>query len=139
MIEIRPTSDAQFIVSCVMNPKVWPHVACDGVHSFDPEGLIFVEALDGAERLGVFMLRHLNPLLVEIHTALLPIAWGNRAASAAKALLDYLTELGVRKAITMVPVDNRLAKRFAMNAGMVHQGRITNSYPKGGVMLDQDI
>lgn len=139
MIDIRPTSDAQFIVSCVTHPKVWPHVTCDGVDTFSPEGHLFVEAIDGGDRLGVFMLLPLNPALVEIHTALLPHAWGGRAAQAASALLEYLAGQNIKKAITMVPQDNPLAKRFAIKAGMRVEGRITKSYPKGGVMLDQEI
>jgi RimJ/RimL family protein N-acetyltransferase len=136
---IKPSTDRGFIIECVTHPKVWPHVTCDGVDSFNPDGHVFVEAVDGQDRLGVFMLHPLNPALVEIHTALLPHSWGVKAAQAAKSLLEYLAGKNIKKAITMVPQDNPLAKRFAIKAGMRVEGRITKSYPKGGVMLDQDI
>ena len=141
MISIEKTEDDAFILSCLTHPKIWPHVACDGIDSIAPPfvGVVFVEAKDEDERLGVYMLRAHNPALIEIHTALLPIAWGRRAGEAAKALLAFLAGCGFRKAFTVVPQDNPAAYRYATRAGLRPEGILSKSYPKGGVLIDQHI
>lgn len=141
MIRIETTTDFDFIRCCITHPRIWPHVSCDGIDDLpdDISSSWFVEAIDGGDRLGVFLLHVHNPILVEIHTALLPSAWGASANKAAHALLRFLAEQGFKKAMTYVPSNNPLALRFARGAGMAQEGMLTNSYPKNGVLLDQHI
>lgn len=142
MIHIEPTTDAAFIVACITHPRVWPHVSCDGLDpsAFDvAPHLLYLCPTDGGDRLGVFVIEMHSPHWAEVHTALLPQAWGSRAAAAAQALLRWLAAAGIRKLTTVVPDGNALALRFARAAGLREEGRIAASLMRGGQMVDQTL
>lgn len=93
---------------------------------------------DRGEILGLWMLHpHLRSCW-EIHTCLLPNAYGSRARQAVQALIpwgwEHLPECV--RVITQVPQYNRIALLFAIQAGMEQYGINPKSYLKGGKLHD---
>jgi len=78
-----------------------------------------------------------SPVLAEIHTCLLPSAWGQRAKTAAREAVQWLFDnSGVERVFTQVPETNRLAQRFAVAAGMAQFGRNPKAFKKNGQLTD---
>jgi len=79
-----------------------------------------------------------NAICWEVHTCLLPCAWGERAYIAARALPEWIwRHTPCRRIVTNVPSSNRLALRFALRAGMTIYGCNKASYLKNGRLCDQ--
>jgi RimJ/RimL family protein N-acetyltransferase len=92
---------------------------------------------DGAEVLGLFMLVRHNAVTWEIHTCLLPSAWG-RTIEAAREMAGWaFAHMPCFRIITNVPAYNRLALKFAQRAGMIEYGTNYRSYLKDGRLWDQ--
>ncbi len=74
---------------------------------------------DGDELLGIFILAPQSAVCWEIHTRLLPTAWGAKARAAAQGVTRWAwaNVPGCRRIVTSVPAQNRLAIRFAERAG----------------------
>lgn len=133
------TRDMALVASILAHPAIWPHISDDGCTEPDPQdndALHWMLVSDG-EPAGVFMLHQHNAACWEVHTCLLPRAWGQPAAQAAQLLLAYAFGIGARKVITHVPSYNRLALRFAKAAGMTQEGVNRASFAKNGELLDQ--
>jgi hypothetical protein len=81
--------------------------------------LTWLAVYDGEEFLGVFLVHGCG--IVEMHTCLLPNAWGIRALLSAKALGLYLfTQTDAEIVISRVADDNKLAQRYATRGGLVY-------------------
>src|SRR5262249_19135701 len=79
-----------------------------------------------------------NAVCWEVHTALLPNAWGDRGQMAARLLPEWIWQhTDCRRIITNVPRNNRLALRFALQAGVEQYGVEVKSYPKHRGRHDQ--
>jgi len=103
----------------------------------DPE-IRYVLVEDAGDVLGLFILAPQNTICWEIHTRLLPLSWGKRAAEAARGLIAWLwAETFVVRLVTSVPAPNRLAIRFAERAGLKRFGTNLASYQKDGTLYDQ--
>jgi RimJ/RimL family protein N-acetyltransferase len=99
---------------------------------------VLVEDADAGEVLGLFVLAPVNAICWEIHTRLLPCAWGRRAAEAARGILEWIwAQTPCRRVVTSIPEHNRLAVRFAAQAGLRRFGLNQRSYQKHGILLDQ--
>jgi hypothetical protein len=102
------------------------------------ESIYYMLVRDGEELLGLFVLYPQNAVCWEIHTRLLPCAWGARAAEAAKGILEWLwTNTPAVRLVTSAPGNNRLAIRFAEAGGLSRFGRNPASYLKNGKLHDQ--
>jgi len=147
-MKIVQTRDADLVKRIITDPRIYPWVTEDDappVERFDCAGVVdapgvyFLSPLDGADVAGVFMVHRHTSSIYEVHTCILPKYWG-RSIEAARALIAWVFDnTGCRKLITLVPENNRHALALAKNAGMQEQGCITQSYLKGGKMLDQII
>lgn len=140
-MRIEQTTDAQWIKSVVTHKAIWPHVSDDAAtaESYQPPliGVMWLEALDDAS-LGLYLVHPHNCVTYEIHTCLLPNAWGDKAKQAAKLVLDWIfANTPCQKVITHVPETNTLALRYAKRAGMVVEGNNRKSFLKNGRLLDQ--
>jgi RimJ/RimL family protein N-acetyltransferase len=90
------------------------------------------------EILGLWMMHPHNSICWEIHTALLPNAWGERALHAGRLVIEWIWEnTPCRRLITNVPYNNRLALHFAYRAGMNVYGTNHQSWLKDGKLWDQ--
>jgi RimJ/RimL family protein N-acetyltransferase len=144
-IDIEPLSDERLIMATLGHPRVWPHISDDATKT--PEDLrpaltdgrlCFCGAYDGTEYLGLFLLHAHNFILFEVHTALLPKAWGPRARAACGAVIKWVFDTTeCRRLITCVPDGNLLALRLAEESGMQAFGYNPRSLMRGGQLIGQ--
>lgn len=91
---------------------------------------------DGA-LLGCYGLEPRNLISLEIHTCLLPIAWG-RGQEITSAFRDWLWQnTSAKRITTRVPSFNRLALKLALSCGMIEFGRDVRSFQKHGKLFDE--
>lgn len=138
---LEASADRELIRQIITHPKIYPMVSDDGAPSgeaFQPPKLPFVLVRDGEEVLGGFLLEPQNVATVKIHTCLLPNAWGPRAKRAAEEMQQWVwANTGFVRINTDIPEYNRLAIRFARQAGMRQFGLNPKSYRKNGKLYDQ--
>lgn len=109
---------------------------------FEPrqdESIWYVMAFNDGDLVGLFALAPQNAICWEIHTRLLPEAWGAIAAAAARDIVPWIWEnTPCRRLVTTCPSYNRLAIRFAERAGgMTRYGVNPASWQKNGQLFDQ--
>lgn len=136
------TDDEDVIRSIVTHPKVYPHISDDGSPAPDdwkPNPAVkYILVFDGCELLGLWAFVPENFVTWNVHTCLLPIAYGRKALEAAKQMAEWVWKnIGCQRVTTNVPEYNRLALRFAERAGMVRFGVNPSSYMKDGKLYDQ--
>jgi RimJ/RimL family protein N-acetyltransferase len=144
MIHIERSTDYALIRGIMTHPAIYQHLTDDAspaAEDFRPienDGLWYLVAWEGNELLGLWMLVPHNAVCWEIHTALLPDAWGTQARRAAVVMLDWVwRNTPCRRIVTNVPADNRLAFHFALEAGMEPYGTNEASFLKNGRLFDQ--
>lgn len=143
MISFERTFDWALIKQIFTHPRIWPHITDDGsptAADYEPpqhEAIWYVLAKDGMTVLGIWMLVPENMACWKIHTCLLPGAWGHLGHEAALLLPMWIWEhTQCQRIITDVPDDNRLALRFAKQAGMEQFGVNPRSYMKNKTLHD---
>jgi RimJ/RimL family protein N-acetyltransferase len=146
VIRFERSFDYSLIREILTHPQVYPHISDDGsppADEFQPlqsDAVWYIVVRDGEEVLGLWMLHPHNSICWEIHTALLPSAWGERARLAAGMLGQWIwAHTPCRRVITNVPDNNRLARRFALAAGMTEFGVNRASFLKNGQLRDQTL
>ena len=137
--------DMELVRVVLTHPQIYPWItddSCPPAKEFQPVDhpqfwyVIVREAPD--EVLGLWMLVPQNEICWEIHTCLLPKAWGTTAREAAAEFLQWVWKnTSCWRLITNVPVNNRLAFRFAKAAGMTVFGLNEKSFLKNDEALDQ--
>lgn len=144
-MRIERTFDRDLIRAIITHPKIYPHVSDDSsapADSFQPpmhDSIYYLMPIDN-EVMGVFMMVPVNAITFEVHTCILPEYWGKKAAEAARLCAEWMfAHTPCRKIITHVPAYNRLAYRFARQAGMTEEGRIKDSFLKNGQVYDQHL
>lgn len=144
MITIERSRDWALIRSVMVHPQIYPHISDDFAPTPDEyevaqnEAIFYLAAKDDAEFLGLFAYLPQNSICWEVHTCLLPNAWGPRATGAAKESIRWIfANTACQRIVTNVPARNRLALRFAKRAGLLQYGFNPRSYPKHGQLVDQ--
>jgi RimJ/RimL family protein N-acetyltransferase len=144
MIHIERSTDYALIRGIMTHDAVYRHLTDDtspAAADFRPiesDHLWYLVVWDGNQLLGLWLLHPHTAVEWEIHTALLPDAWGDRARRAAAVMLEWVwVNTPCRRIITGVPQGNRLAYRFALDAGMEQYGVNCASFLKNGRMQDQ--
>ncbi len=137
-----PTEDRDLIRMVVTHPAVYKHVSDDfspPPEEYEPHpGMQYVSVWDKGELLGMWIFQPHNAVCYEVHTCLLPCAWGERGQRAAREMAHWIfAHTPCKRIITNVPVSNRLALRFARAAGMTEFGVNKRSIAKGGQLEDQ--
>jgi hypothetical protein len=143
-VTFERTRDLALVRGILTHPAIWPHITDDGSPSIedfepaDPEAVIYLVARDGADLLGLWMAVPRNAVELEVHTCLLPVTWGPRAAIAGREAIEWVwANTRARRIVTSVPEPNRLAHRFAQRTGMTEYGRDPLSFLRGGELFDQ--
>lgn len=138
------THDREVVRAVMAHPRIYPHIADDGcppATEFEPlehPGVWYVLVRDEGRPLGLFVFVPQNSVCWEVHTCLLPWAWGRPAAIAAAEMARWIWEhTPCRRIVTSVAAYNRLALRFAERAGMTEYGRNPASWLKDGKLHDQ--
>lgn len=136
-IRFERTRDYELIASIMTHPKLYGWLADDfypAPENFWPnasESIYYLLAFDGEECLGLCITHPINQLLWEVHHALLPKSWGQRAQRIGEAFEQWLWEFTPAvKAIGFTPSCNRLALAYARRAGMREAGRIERAYQR---------
>lgn len=136
--------DMQVIADTITHPRIYPHVSDDLApprESFVPcdhPSVYYLGAWDQQEYLGLWMFAPQNSICWDVHTCLLPTAWGKRAAEATKGAASWIfANTECQRIITTVPATNALALRLAKLAGLTQFGVNERSFLKNGQLLDQ--
>lgn len=149
MITFERCFDVETIRSILTHSRIYPKISDDSsppasdYKPVPPDLVWYVLARDvfwdgNADTLGLWMFVPQNGVCWEVHTALLPCAWGEPGLEAARALPDWIwTHTPCRRIVTNVPGNNRLALHFALHAGMHVYGINESSYQKDGRLWDQ--
>lgn len=144
MIHFERSFDYPLIRAILTVPAIWRHISDDGspapadYQPIESELLWYVLVWDEKELLGLWMFHPHNTVCWEVHTALLPNAWGERARQAARQMTDWIwAHTPCCRIITNVPETERIALKFALAAGMEEYGRNPRSFLKDGRLLDQ--
>lgn len=101
------------------------------------ERILYVLAHDGAELLGMWIFYPESPIMMKVHTCLLPCSYGERAKIAAKEMAVWFwANTQAERLVTDVPEFNRLARKFAEAAGMKQFGINPKSFKRDGKLWD---
>lgn len=137
------STDWKLIKAVVTHPRIYDVIADDFSPSQDDwqpvesDRFWYVLAKDGEELLGLWAFHPLNGVCYEVHTCLLPNSWGSRARIAAKEVQTWAwLNMPCRRVVTEVPAFNRLALKFAKDAGFIEYGINPKSYLKHGTLHD---
>ncbi len=136
--------DLNVIAETITHPRIYSHVSDDFSPSreafvpADHPSLYYLGAWDQQEYLGLWMFAPSNSICWEVHTCLLPHAWGRRAIEATRGAAEHIwTQTQCSRIITSVPAYNSLALRLAESAGMTRYGVNQKSFLKNGSIHDQ--
>lgn len=147
MIHCERTRDYELARQVLTDPRIYPFISDDSsprrdeYRPIESDAVIYLACYDRGdaldEFLGLFLFAPVSGVCVEVHTCLLPNAWGARAAAAAIAASRWIWEhTETERIITQVPEDNPLARRFALKAGMRPYGRNPASIRRAGRLQD---
>jgi hypothetical protein len=149
MIELIRSQDYELIRRIMTHPRVYPHISDDGspaVEQYRPienDALWYVilrdvKPADEVETLGLWLFVPENSVCWQVHTCLLPDAWGPQGRAAAKVLQEWIwTRTPCRRIVTVIPELNKLAVWFAFEAGMIPYGFNPHSFLKNGELWGQ--
>ncbi|HZQ53327.1 MAG TPA: GNAT family protein [Bryobacteraceae bacterium] len=142
-MQFELSRDFALVQEIVTHAAIYPHISDDASPSaedwqpIDHPSIEYVVVRDGGEVLGLWLCVRKNSATLEVHTCLLPRAWGERAKQAAREMAAWIfAHTDVERISTEVPDYNRLALHFAKRAGMTEYGRNPRSYRKNGKLYD---
>lgn len=142
-MKFERTHDMELVNQVIRHPRVYPHVSDDfsppaeQLSMQDNEALWYVAVRDESDFLGIFLFAPDNPICWEVHTCLLPRAWGDRAVEAATEVCRWIWQnTSCRRIITEVPENNTLALKLALNSGLKQYGVNPRACLRGGVERD---
>lgn len=132
------------IKAIATHPKVWDAISDDFTAAkevWEPvrhESVWYVVVKDDCEVLGMFAFIPENHVCWNVHTCLLPTAYGPRARQTARELTQWIWEnTTCVRVTTNVPDQNRLALMYAKQVGFKEFGINPKSYMKDGILQDQ--
>lgn len=138
------TRDFKLIYEIMSCDAIYPYITEDGSPDcldYEPPDTpamryVMIYDDDGSE-LGLFVLVTQNMAMAEVHTCLLPRAYGSKAVKAGKLMEKWVWDATkFHRLVTLVPAYNRVALAFAKRCGMVQYGLNPKSYMKKGVLWD---
>jgi len=145
-LTVSRTYDLELVRSIITHPSCFPSVSDDNCRaeefrpSADPR-IIYLLAMK-ASPLGIFMLVPESEVCLEIHTCLLPHAWGPTAREVARLAETWIwSNTTCKRLITKVPEFNQTALKYALQGGMLiygfnpasflHEGRLRAQFLLG--------
>jgi RimJ/RimL family protein N-acetyltransferase len=137
------SEDWELIKKIVTHRRVYPAVSDDFSPPADKWEPVkhaeawYVIARDGEETLGLWALFPDNRICWKVHTCLLPKAYGERAKIAVREAIAWVwANTPCLRVVTDVPEYNRLALKFALDAGLTQFGLNPKAYMKDGKLHD---
>lgn len=135
------STDWELIKSIATHRRVYPHISDDfspKAEDWNPvqdERVWYVIVREDEEVLGMFALFPQSKICWEVHTCMLPKAYGEKGRAATKEAIKWLFEVSAcLRIVTQVPHYNVIALRYAIDAGMKEYGYNPSSYMKDGVL-----
>lgn len=147
MLRFERTHDLALVKQVLTHPKIWPHITDDGCgapEDFEPvdhPGFWYVVVENGTLQ-GIFTFQKQNSVCWEVHTCLLPSAWGKLSKEAATGVREWVWQNAntdkdrCDRIVTSVPAYNRLAFRLAKASGMKEYGLNPKAFLRDGVLHD---
>lgn len=134
-MKLERTHDMALVREIIRHPKIYGPASDDFSpprETFEPEqGPWYILLKEEDKILGLWALCPHSQIVWEVHTCMLPTAWGTKARDAAQLLLSWVWEnTTCVRLITQVPDSNPVALRFAENAGLVEYGRNPFAFQK---------
>ena len=109
--------------------------------AFEPRtdaAIWYVMAHDGDVLLGLFAIAPQNAICYELHSRILPEAWGPLAREALKGIIQWtFANTPALRIVTFCPSYNRLAVKIGLRVGFTEYGVNPKSWMKGGKLWDQ--
>lgn len=106
----------------------------------ESDAIWYILARDGEDLLGLWILVPHNAIEYEVHTCLLRGHGYRRGRLAAQEAIEWVWHhTPARRLITRVPAFNRIAYKFALDAGFEPFGVDKKSFLKAGNLYDQAI
>lgn len=140
------THDMATVRWIMTEPSIYRNIVDDGCppsSEFQPAdhpSIWYVLVRDSETPLGLWMLVPHNSFCYEVHTCLLPVARGQRARLAAGEFLAWVwSNTPCERLVTSVPAFNKLALKFAKEAGMVEYGINPQSFKRHARLFDQHL
>lgn len=139
ILRFEPTRDMDLVRQVVTHPRLYRVISDDKAPApadYQPDpALDYVKVLRGEDLLGLFALLKM-PEAWEVHTCLLPLAWG-AAVEIGRAFLAWLWEnTDCPRLASVAPLGNRLAIRLARLCGMEQTGIASAAWRKANVVQD---
>ena len=145
-MQLERTKDFDLVKMVLTHPDIYRHLSDDGSpprEMYRPlvdDSIIYLAVYAGEPSLlmGVFSFVPSNRATTEVHTSLLPHAWGTESRKACAEAIQWVWEnTHFLRIITSVPDYNALALKLAKDAGLIEYGRNPKSYLKNGKLFDQ--
>lgn len=143
MYQFKRLDNYELIRQTMTNPKIYRWLVddnCPAREAYTPiesDLIWYVGVYKEDTYLGLWMFTPQNSVCWEVHTCLLPAAWGE-SAQAGKEMVDWLwANTPCQRIITNVPVFNKLALILARNCGFIEFGRNIKSFLRNSVLHDQ--
>lgn len=138
------TTDMELVRAIMTIPDLYRRAADDLAGSPedytppDHPSVWYILAHEGEELLGLWILMPENAICWDLHTRLLPSAYGPLSRLAMEALFGWIWKnTPCQRIVTKVPVFNRLAMALGKDVGMVEYGRNPQSFLKAGLLHEQ--
>lgn len=145
MIQIKPLDNKELILSTLRNKHIYKHLTDDSCPQ-NPDSfcivsdlLLYLGVYQDDEYMGLFVIHRHNYILYEVHTCLLPVAWGSSVDYAKSCISWMFQNTDCKRLITNVPDGNTLAIRLAQKSGMDIFGYNPSSFLKNGQLIGQTI
>jgi RimJ/RimL family protein N-acetyltransferase len=144
LIRAERTRDYELARQIITHPQIYPAITDDSspareaYQPIESEALIYLALYDDAELIGMFLFVPITGVTLEVHTCILPTAWGARAGEAARVAMAWIwANTPAARIVGSVPESNRLAHRFGKRAfGMTEYGRNPAAIRKRGRLQD---
>ncbi len=141
-MHVERTVNVEYITKCVTHPKIWDMSSDDGsveVDKYIPviQDNVYWLSIMHNQPLGVFLLYPHNYVCYEVHTCLLPIAWGMSEECAKIGMEWMFSSTPCQRIITNIPEYNELAIRMAVKSGMEQFGVNIKSFLKKGKLYNE--
>ena len=142
-METTRTYDTALIYNVITNEAIWKTISEDGhnpsVWSPDVFRDCWLEMSIDGETVGVFLLKALNSMMLEVHPHILPKFRGEIGMQAGIEHLRWVYDNfpNYRKIVCSVPTLYKNVKIYAMQLGYQEEGVNRLSFLKGGKIYDQ--
>ncbi len=137
------TQDLVLVREVLTHPRIYRAMtddSCPPREQYEPlehPAVWYVRVREADELLGLFVFVPQTGICFEVHTCLLPEAWGEKAREACRGVREWMWRNSpCRRIVTSVPAYNRLALKLSLDAGLEQYGVNPRAFQKGGKLWD---